>query len=228
MQSCAAVALTRYRATLLVEILVALAVLERTSFLGAIHIPPVSDLGETIAKQCGVKTFVDTGTFRGDAAKWGSPHFARVVTVEAIPETYESTKAACKGFTNIEFNLGDSGEFLKRFVPTLTEPALFWLDAHAGGGNFGDKDVCPLLAEIEAINQSPLPHYILIDDARAFVATCPPPFEADVWPSLDQIIPRLLARHPYHIVYINDALAAVPQSFKKTMQEFCIRVRPNI
>src|SRR5689334_7484321 len=132
--------------TLLVELLVALTVLERISFLGAIHIPPVSDLGETIAKQCGVKMFVDTGTFRCDASKGCSRHYGRVLTVEGSAETYETTKAACKSFTNSEFNHGDSGEFLKRFVPTLTEPALSWLDAHAGGGNFGDKDVCPLLA----------------------------------------------------------------------------------
>jgi len=151
-----------------------------------------------------------------------------VVTVEAVHETFAAAREACRDLANVEFHHGDSAEFLPKLVPTLTEPCLFWLDAHAGGGRFGDRDVCPLMAEIAAINLSPLPHYILIDDARAFVATCPPPFVADVWPSLDEIIPALVARHPHHVVCINDAIIAVPPAFRRALQEFCIRVRPRI
>lgn len=88
--------------------------------------------------------------------------------------------------------------------------------------------MCPLLAEIKAINLSPQPHFILIDDARAFLATCPPPFVADVWPSLDEIIPALVARHPHHVVCINDAIVAVPPTFRESLQKFCIRVRPAL
>lgn len=196
--------------------------------MGFICGPPLDGLCESIARDCGVTTFVETGTHRGNTARWAAGRFARVVTVEAVHETFAATREACRDLANVEFHHGDSAAFLPALVPTLTEPCLFWLDAHAGGGNFGDRDVCPLLAEIAAINLSPLPHYVLIDDARAFVATCPPPFVADVWPSLDEIIPALVARHPHHVVCINDAIIAVPPAFRRALQEFCIRIRPTI
>lgn len=196
--------------------------------MGVICGPPLDQLCETIARDCGVTTFIETGTYQGHAVRWAATRFARVVTVEAVHETFVATREACRGLTNVEFHHGDSAAFLATLVPTLTAPCLFWLDAHAGGGHFGDRDVCPLMAEIAAINQSSLPHYILIDDARAFIATCPPPFVADVWPSLDEIIPALVARHPHHVVCINDAIIAVPPTFRRPLQEFCIRVRPRM
>lgn len=196
--------------------------------MGFICGPPLDGLCESIARDCGVTTFVETGTHLGNTARWAAGRFARVVTVEAVHETFAAAREACRDLANVEFHHGDSAAFLPALVPTLTEPCLFWLDAHAGGGNFGDRDVCPLLAEIAAINLSPLPHYVLIDDARAFVATCPPPFVADVWPSLDEIIPALVARHPHHVVCINDAIIAVPPAFRRALQEFCIRIRPTI
>lgn len=196
--------------------------------MGKIHVPPKGELVATIVRDHRVRTFIETGTAKGEASRWGASLFEKVITVEALPNTYEATRAASEGYPNIEFHLGDSGEFLRKLAPTLTEPCLFWLDAHAGGGRFGDKDVCPLLEELAAINTSAPEHFIFVDDARAFTATCPPPFVADVWPSLDQIIPAMVSRHRYHVVLILDTIIAVPQSFKRSLQEFCIKVRPTI
>jgi len=54
-------------------------------------------------------------------------------------------------------------------TPTLPEPALFWLDGHYSGGNTGkgEKET-PIMEEIETILSSPLPHVVLVDDARCF------------------------------------------------------------
>ena len=196
--------------------------------MGAIHIPPLNKFVETIARQCGVKTFIETGTYRGDAARWAAAIYPQVITVEARPDYYNAVREKSRSFSNIDFLLGDSGQVLEQLAPTLVEPCLFWIDAHAGGGNFGNEDVCPLMAEIAAINLSSPAHYILIDDARAFIAAVPPPFSAPVWPSLDQIIPALLQRHPYHIVLLNDAIIAVPQAAKELLVKFCMETRPQI
>jgi hypothetical protein len=66
---------------------------------------------------------------------------------------------------NVEFVLGNSTEQLARICPALPGPTLFWLDAHAGAGFFGDADNCPLLEELETcLVQTRADHCILIDD----------------------------------------------------------------
>jgi len=197
--------------------------------MGAIHIPPLSRFGEIVSKKFGVTTFVETGTFRGDAASWAAGVFRKVITIEARPDYYDDVKQRkSRNFPNIEFLLGDSGRLLAELAPRFTEPCMFWLDAHAGGGNFGNEDICPLMEEIEAINRSAPEHFILVDDSRAFVAPAPPPFVAEVWPSIDRVVMALKAKHDYHIVIINDAIIAVPQKAKAELVQFCIETRPKI
>ena len=86
-------------------------------------------------------------------------------------------------------------------VENLTEPATFWLDAHASGPNIpgGKYGSCPLVQEIEAINLSPCKdHVIMIDDNRLF--------GSHEWDYLDKqkVIDALYAINPnYKLVYEN-------------------------
>lgn len=205
-----------------------IAINEERCLVGAIQIPPLSHVVEMIAKQFGVDTFVETGTFRGDASRWAASHFAHVITMEVNPQFFEESKKTLGTLSNVRQYLGDSGTVLKSLAPQLTRPCLFWLDAHAGGGNFADQDNCPLLAELEAINSTEPEHFIFVDDSRAFVAPPPPPFDWRVWPPIDELVRAIQSRHRYKIAILNDAVIAVPPSLQDFLVKISTQVRPTI
>jgi hypothetical protein len=61
---------------------------------------------------------------------------------------------------------GDSQQVVPEILRSLRQPALFWLDAgyYGWAGLQGDKR--RLTSELEAILHHPIPHVILMDDAR--------------------------------------------------------------
>ena len=196
--------------------------------VGVICKSPLSNLVLALKSSFDIGFFVETGTFQAQATVWAAQHFAKVFTFESSDEYYRSAVDKYGHHENIDFILGDSGQALKEVVSKLDQPCICWLDAHAGGGFFGNEDICPLLEEIDALNNSPSPHYIIIDDARAFVAPPPPPFVAERWPPIDQVIGALKKRHDYYIVIIFDVIIAVPQEARHIVMEFCRRLRPKI
>ncbi len=167
-------------------------------------------------------TFVETGTWKGDTSVWASQHFQNVFTVEFAKHIYESTSGIYSHVKNIEFLWGHTKEQLKLVVPQLKEPALFWLDAHwMGGGTAGENDECPLLEELEIINNSECEHFILIDDARLFLSPPPSPHRIEQWPSLNEIIATLSAKTSRYTVIFEDAIVSVPERAKSVVAQFC-------
>ena len=73
----------------------------------------------------------------------------------------------------------------------------------------------------------PFEHFILIDDARAFLAPPPPPFDADEWLDLGEVLATVRAA-PLHCVAIMDLLICAPPEAKGYVRAFCNRVRPTI
>ncbi|TLY34310.1 MAG: hypothetical protein E6K62_06060, partial [Nitrospirae bacterium] len=127
-----------------------------------------------------LEDFIETGTYQGGTAVWAAAHFDRVTTIEFSRSLYEETKAQHDGASNLSFLFGDSREALRAIVPTLRQPAIFWLDSHwSGGQTYGQNDECPLLEEIEAITSSVHTHFLFIDDARLFAAPPPRPHRID-------------------------------------------------
>jgi len=196
--------------------------------MGTLSQEPLSSFVGSLANVYQINTFVETGTYLGVTAAWASSVFPNVKTIECSDEYYKKAKTAFADLSNVEFIFGDSATELLHIVSSLTQPALFWLDAHAGAGFFGEKDRCPLLDELKAINQSDEMHCILIDDARAFTAPPPKPFDWRFWPPLDQVIGTLKSRHDYYVVVIHDTIIAVPQVLKEEVVDFCQRIRPKI
>ena len=195
--------------------------------MGALHQPPLAQLVRYVRERRGVTEFVETGTYLGHGAAFACSLFPRVVTIEVNPEFHAQAKAAF-GMTQAEFVLGDSRVELPRIVAGLSGPALFWLDGHAGGGHFGDHDDCPLLEELAAIAASPHANFILVDDARAFLAPPPPPFDPDKWPDLAAIIETVRAKTPYYCIAIADTLICAPPDAKADIRAYCNAVRPQI
>lgn len=155
--------------------------------------------------------FVETGTFRGDTAAWAGAHFRHVVTIELSPEYHAAAVERFRGRDGIRTLQGDSAKRIREVVATLDAPALFWLDAHWSGLDTAGREAeCPLLAEVAAINASPLGHVVLVDDARLFCAPPPRPHRAEQWPDLPATTAVLAAGGRRHVVLTEDVFVAVP------------------
>src|SRR5687767_2471368 len=102
--------------------------------MGIIRLGPPAEFISQIAKQYGIKNFVETGTYYGKTAVWASSIFEQVLTVEFSKEIHESNLETYKEHKGISFLFGDSRRFLKEIVPSLTSSAIFWLDSHWSGG----------------------------------------------------------------------------------------------
>src|SRR5579885_221515 len=79
------------------------------------------------------KIFVETGTAMGMFAIWASHVFDRVVTVEFYESIYHSAVERFwkEGARNILPIYGDSAKVVPMLRYLITEPAIWWLDAHS-------------------------------------------------------------------------------------------------
>lgn len=118
------------------------------------------------ARHYGLRFFVETGTAFGATTAAVCDLFETCWTIELSPQLHRRAEQKFSG-TNVACLHGDSGVLLPRIVAHLTGAALFWLDAHATGGDLtADAGYDPIFAELDAILSSPDKHVILIDDAR--------------------------------------------------------------
>jgi hypothetical protein len=195
--------------------------------VGQLHTEPLSGFVKFLQARYALQSFVETGTYKGDATEFATAIFPNVMSIEVDPGCHRMA-AERLHMTTARLILGDSRQELPRVVAGLSGPALFWLDGHAGGGFHGDQDNCPLLEELAAIADSPFEHFVLIDDARAFLAPPPPPFDADRWPNLAEVLGEIRRCIPYYCVAIMDVLICAPPEAKDYVRAFCNRVRPRI
>ena len=169
-------------------------------------------------------TFVETGTFKGDAVALAAPLVERVVTVEYSRPLWEEAARRFEGDSRIEVLQGDSPEVLARIRPSLGDAAaIFWLDAHwcVAENTAGDHSQCPLLAEIDAIASLGETSVVLIDDARLFLAPPPEPHDVTQWPTFDQVLlalRRLSDRH--ELMVVNDVIAFYPPSIRGAVEGY--------
>jgi hypothetical protein len=94
------------------------------------------------AKQYGLRTFVETGTYRGDMVEAMKNTFTHIYSVELGEDLYKRAKKRFRYHKHIKILLGDSGKVFKKLILNLTTPTLFWLDGHYSGGYTakGEKD----------------------------------------------------------------------------------------
>lgn len=126
---------------------------------------------QNYAKGYDCKVFVETGTFKGDAVKAMllTKQFWELHTIEA--EEYRAKRAArrFRDIPNVCCWLGDSVALLPGILSNITEPVLFWLDAHYIGTDADRGRIStPVLKELEIVLQHDGRDVILIDDARLF------------------------------------------------------------
>lgn len=191
--------------------------------MGLVRMGVPSSLVIKLRDLLGAKIFIEAGTFQGGTARWAASHFEQVVTIENSKIFYQNTNEKYKDLENINFLFGDTRNHFKEIVPTLEQPAIFWLDSHwCGGDSYGETDQCPLLEELNIINKSQIDHTIIIDDARLFCAPPPIPNDPIFWPTIDKIIDAILTNFPdRYIVIQEDVILAVPGSQREVIEKYC-------
>jgi hypothetical protein len=172
-----------------------------------------------LAERLRIKTFIETGTYRAGTSLWAHQcgQFERVITIEGYRKRYDGNIATygLHSLPGLEFVYGDSRTKLAEILKTVSEPAVFWLDAHWCGDGALDShaigDECPLREELLAINdhKAAPSHVILIDDARLFIEPPPYPHHPEQWPTMQEV-EALLKHHARGVEVKDDVIWAVP------------------
>lgn len=123
-----------------------------------------------IAKAYKLKTFVETGTCKGDMVAKQIDNFDKLMSIELGRDLFLKAKQRFEGIDNVELYHGDSSSVLRDLLKHITQPCLFWLDAHYSGGETAlSIHETAILSELECILSHPVKsHVILVDDARLF------------------------------------------------------------
>lgn len=130
-----------------------------------------------------LKIFVETGTYIGATVKAMSSIAEKIYSIELDKKLYRTASKMFYGNDKINILNGDSSDILKKIIPLINKPAMFWLDAHWSGENTAwGKKKTPVLEEVKIILESPcLKHVMIIDDARFFGKDDCYPRARDIW-----------------------------------------------
>lgn len=159
-----------------------------------------------IGRGIGARVVVETGTFRGDTTGFLARHFDEVHTIEVVPALADLARERFSGKASIRVWDGDSPAVLRRILPDMSGPVLFYLDGHDSGGVTGKgKDACPVREELQVLFDCCAGEIlVVIDDARLFGS------DPD-YPSLEEIRLWVEGHRPGAGVRVeNDAIVIGP------------------
>ena len=192
--------------------------------MGEVYFGIPVPLARALVEALGLGLAIETGTHLGDSAATLSEMVDHVWTVELSHEYVLRARARYGDREAITFLEGSSPAVLVGLAPSVDRPALYWLDAHwCQADTAGYEAQCPLLAEIEALEQSPTAaqSVILIDDARFFLGRpWPSSYRRSDWPTFMEIADRLRARHPRYVTTLMDVIIAGPPRAQAAVESF--------
>lgn len=167
----------------------------------------------------GLKTFIETGTYRGDSLAYMADLFPQLYSIELGQEFYDQAVARFLDQAHVSLLHSDSAQGLKVALKNCGgAPALFWLDAHYSGGDTARSGVnSPIEQELDVILTSGRTNnLILIDDIRYFWKVAPGFLAHDAiagYPDLNKIVQKLeTTAARYKCFVFCDALLAVPRT----------------
>lgn len=152
------------------------------------------------ARHFGLQVFIETGTAAGETTAGVADLFQRCTTIELSEHLHARAASRFARLPHVLCLRGDSGIVLEQVLAQLGEPALFWLDAHASGGDTADAGYDPIFKELAAIYAHPVEgHVILIDDARGhhvekIAGEAPASHEVAIRNDIIRIVPRRAPR----------------------------------
>ncbi|MDE3171333.1 MAG: hypothetical protein KGL75_14425 [Acidobacteriota bacterium] len=142
------------------------------------------------ARQYGLRTLIETGTYYGEMIAAVKDQFERLFSIEFDPELARRAARRFASDPRVHILEGDSQKLLPELLTTISEPALFWLDAGYWGWTNLARDPARLSTEVEAALSHPVHgHVVLMDDARMLDGR-------DGAPTFDDLRGRIIARFP--------------------------------
>lgn len=176
--------------------------LELKTHLPVSHIVKQNNIRK-YAREHGYQILVETGTYLGDMVEAQKGSFRQLFSIELSEELYRKAAERFKKDSQVTILNGDSGMVLKKLLPDILEPALFWLDGHYSSGITAKGDVnTPIIEELKTIFGSAYRHGVLIDDARLFVGE-------DDYPTLNDLCALVTAHAPERTITVADDIIRI-------------------
>lgn len=172
--------------------------------------PPPALFKQKLVKEYGrqynLQTLVETGTAKGKMVRACLDDFQEIISIEFDLNLHLRAMGLFRAYPHVILILGDSGEALADALESISEPALFWLDAHAMIGGVRPPKATPIWEELEHILNHPVSgHVILIDDARLFE-------EQYGYPSIQTVQTLIKERLPnYSLIVEDDVIRICPR-----------------
>lgn len=147
------------------------------------------------------RTFVETGTYRGDMLARLVGVFDQLHSIERDSELYQAAVRRFRDAPSVNIYHGDSAVALSRILAHVSGQCVFWLDAHPAQEEQGDLT---LLAELRAVLAHPGgEHRVVVDDIRCFSGE-------RGWPSLTDVVMLLvLSGRVTHITVAYDMMTVL-------------------
>jgi len=138
-----------------------------------------------------INVFVETGSHVGSTIERVRDAFREIHSIELSVELHRRCVDRFRGDSHINLYQGCSEDVLPGIITKISEPILFWLDAHySADGTAKGSTSSSLYKEIPAILSHPIDrHVILVDDTY----DC---FDADGYMSPDSITKAILNKYP--------------------------------
>lgn len=160
-----------------------------------------------LSARLGARVFIETGTNFGHTVASAIGCFDTIYSIELDANLWQSSAKRFSRHPQVRLRHGDSARELEAVLAELSEPALFWLDAHySGAGTARGEEDSPILRELEAIARHRVrDHVLLIDDARLFDGTAG-------YPTLEACRRRVARWWPDHDFDVrDDVISIVPR-----------------
>lgn len=182
-------------------------------------LPP--DLAAELRDRLGLTRAIETGTFLGGGTRLLAGLFPTVVTIELAEPLAARARSELADLPGVTVRQGNSRTILPGLVDPA-QPTLYWLDGHwSGGETAGSDDECPVMDEVAAVAAGNGADCILIDDARLFAASPPPPHDPAAWPTLFELFDALRQARPgHHVTVLRDLVIAVPAEARDLVDRF--------
>jgi hypothetical protein len=161
------------------------------------------------ADRYALRVLVETGTYYGEMVAAMKSRFDRIDSIEMDPELAARATREFSSTPHIHIHHGDSKLLIPELLASLTQPALFWLDAGYYGWSGLQGDQQRLSVELDAILRHPIPgHVILMDDARGLNGQ-------NGAPTIAELTWRIESEFPGHKVEVaSDILRITPAPAK--------------
>ena len=192
--------------------------------MGSNHFSLDRNLAQFFRENLNIDVFIETGTYQGKTTALAAELFPIVYTIEGSPDLFTKTSQELNRFPNVRRFLGDSPLVMREINKNYADKnCLFWLDAHWCNAPMTAKirSECPVLEELEAIENLGQHSVILIDDARLFLDGPPSPHNPDDWPDLSKISVGLQRLSNVHRLSIfKDIVVFAPTYLSEKLIEF--------